>query len=137
MLKRKEWVGFSILKKTTIVTTAFLGLVGVATAVYAGYSHLRTEPEHIIAVGITDAQHQDILAEVMTQKQHLAAVKLQQVKQEIISIRVDMVRVNNRTGLSKVEKEETLAILEEALLSLRTQKACYEKGKITCLEERN
>ena len=130
-----EWRGYSVMKKITIVAGAFLGTVAVCTSLYAGFSYLRTEPEAVITATFNKTERGYILAEIRKQKYDIAEIKLKNVREEMRTVKLTMVRTRNRTGLSAVEKEESLISLNEDLHALELAEKCYESGRINCLED--
>lgn len=130
-----EWRGYSVMKKITIVAGAFLGTVAVCTSLYAGFSYLRTEPEAVITATFNKTERGYILVELDKQKRDLAEVKLKNTRQEIRTVKSTMVRTRNRTGLSAIEKAESMIFLEEDLHALELAEKCYESGRINCLED--
>lgn len=55
MVNKKDWQGYSIFKKISIVAGAFMGLVAVATVLTKAYGHFTTDAEalaaHIVLAG--------------------------------------------------------------------------------------
>jgi len=105
----------------TIITLTTM----IVSGVWASYTHFETAKAAKIA-------HTTILASLTKQEQNLATMQLGLVQEQMLKLEVEKIRVDNRTGLSEIEKVEQKAIFDQLIDMLEKKAECHEKGKLEC-----
>lgn len=62
----------------------------------------------------------------------IARLILADVRESIIDLELEKVRIDNRRGLSTAEKTEQKALLDRKLDILKRREECLERGEIKC-----
>jgi len=126
MTMKSRWDSISTAGKVagaciTIITLTTM----IVSAAWASYTHFET-------VKMATVAHSQLAAVLTKQEQHLATMQLSLVQEQMLKLEVEKIRVDNRTGLSEIEKKEQKAIFDQLIEMLKMKAECHKKGKLEC-----